>query len=29
MSGASLDEAFRLLVGGAALRLRPGGVAAR
>jgi hypothetical protein len=26
--GASLDEAFRALVGGAALRLRPGGSAA-
>ena len=29
VSGASLDEAFRALVGGAALRLRPGGAAAR
>lgn len=28
VSGAGLDEAFRALVGGAALRLRPGGVAA-
>lgn len=28
VSGASLDEAFRALVGGAALRLRPGGTAA-
>ena len=28
VSGASLDEAFRALVGGAALRLRPGGGAA-
>ncbi|WP_426958506.1 DUF2066 domain-containing protein [Muricoccus radiodurans] len=27
VSGASLDEAFRAFVGGAALRLRPGGVA--
>jgi uncharacterized protein len=29
VAGASLDEAFRALVGGAALRLRPGGAAAR
>ena len=28
VSGASLDEAFRALVGGAAMRLRPGGTAA-
>lgn len=29
VSGASLDEAFRALAGGAALRLRPGGAASR
>jgi uncharacterized protein len=29
VSGANLDEAFRALVGGAALRLRPGGAAPR